>query len=470
MKTIQNKLYKISGGLLLTSIAATMNAQTDAKAPKTTLPNVIYILADDLGFADIEAYGNQHISTPNINKLAQRGKSFTQHYAGSSVSAPSRACLLTGQHTGHTKIRGNREISTEGQEPIDKSVKTIAQLFKDAGYTTGCFGKWGLGYPGSGAEPNDVGFDKFYGYNCQRKSHTFYPAWLYDNKTKVTLDGKTYAQDLIHNEAMRFINDNKNQPFFGYFAYTLPHASLEQPDDSVLQMYKGKFCEPKAFAYNGDYTGTAIPRTQFAAMVTRLDTYVGQIVDELEKLGLLNNTMIIFTSDNGPHTEGGADPEFFNTEKLLKGYKRALYDGGIRVPFIVRWDGKVTPGTVDHHVCAFWDMMPTFAELTGQSETWTQATDGISMLPSITGNRTQNEHDFLYWEFHEEGGRQAVRKGPWKLIRQQINTSPILELYNLDDDLGETKNVAGKYPQILQELVQIMDGARVPSPLFNFGR
>lgn len=471
MKTNNNnQLIKFSGGLLLTSVAVGVNAQPAPKATKSTLPNVIYILADDLGFADIEAYGNQHISTPNISKLAQRGKSFTQHYAGSTVSAPSRACLLTGQHTGHTKIRGNREISPEGQEPLDKSVKTIAQLFKNAGYTTAAFGKWGLGYPGSGTEPNDVGFDQFYGYNCQRQAHSFYPAWLYNNKTKVSLDGKTYSQDLIHNEAVKFINENKDKPFFGYFAYTLPHASLEQPDDSILQMYKGRFCEPRAFAYNGDYTGTTIPRAQFAGMVTRLDTYVGQIVAELEKLGLLDNTMIIFTSDNGPHTEGGGDPDFFNTEKRLKGNKRALYDGGTRVPFIVRWDGKVAPGTVNHHISAFWDMMPTFAELTGQTETWTQPTDGVSMLPTITGTGTQKEHDYLYWEFHEEGGRQSVRKGPWKLIRQRINTSPVLELYNLDEDLAETKDLAAKHPLVVQEMVEIMDAARVPSSMFNFGK
>ena len=472
MKFKQIHINKFSGGLLLTSVSVGLNAQT-AEVPKhnksSETPNVIFILADDLGFSDIEAYGNQLISTPNINKLSKEGMSFTQVFSGSTISSPSRACLMTGQHTGHTKVRGHIEHSPEGQEPLDTAVHTVAQLFRAAGYTTGAFGKWGLGYPGSIAEPNKVGFDKFFGYVCQRQAHSYYPLWLYDNTTKIPLDGKTYAPDPIQQQALQFIRDNRDKPFFGYFAYTIPHASLEQPDDSILQMYKGKFCEPKTFTYSGDYTGTTIPRTQFAGMVTRLDTYIGQVVDELRKLGILDNTLIIFTSDNGPHTEGGADPEFFNTEKRLKGYKRSLYEGGVRVPFIVRWDGHVAPGTTSNHLAAAWDMMPTFTELLGMQAVWTQPTDGVSMLPTITGEGTQPQHDYLYWEFHEEGGRQAVRKGPWKLIRQKIRTSPTLELYNVDDDLNETRDLSAQNPEKVQELKSIMDKARTPSPLFNFG-
>lgn len=472
MKFKQIHINKFSGGLLLTSVSVGLNAQT-AEAPKhnksSDTPNVIFILADDLGFSDIEAYGNQFISTPNINKLAKEGMSFTQLYSGTSVSAPSRACLMTGQHTGHTKIRGNREISPEGQEPLDGSVKTIAQLFKNAGYVTGAFGKWGLGYPGSAAEPNKVGFDKFYGYNCQRQAHSYYPAWLYDNSIKVILPANPYSQDLIHQQALQFIRDNKGKSFFGYFAYSLPHASLEQPDDSILQMYKRKFCEPKAFKYSGDYTGTTIPRTQFAGMVTRLDNYLGEIMIELEKQGILEKTIIIFTSDNGAHSEGGGDPDFFNTEKRLRGTKRSLYEGGIRVPFIVKWKDHITPGTTNNYMGAFWDMMPTFTELLGMQAAWTQPTDGVSMLPTITGVGIQPQHDYLYWEFHEEGGRQAVRKGPWKLIRQNIKTSPTLELFNVDDDLGETRDLSVQYPEKFQELKSIMDKARTPSELFNFG-
>ncbi len=468
-----NHLTKLSSGILLSSVSVAANAQA-AEAPKQssaiTTPNVIYIIADDLGYSDIEAYGNQHISTPNINKLAKSGMAFTQFYAGTSVSAPSRASLMTGQHTGHTKIRGNKELQPEGQEPLDPTVKTIAQLFKAAGYSTGAFGKWGLGYPGSVAEPTKMGFDKFYGYNCQRQAHSYYPAWLYNNSTKETLDGKTYSQDLIHQQALQFIRDNKDKPFFGYLAYSLPHASLEQPNDSILKMYDGKFCEPKTFTYNGDYAGTTKPRAQFAGMVTRLDTYVGQVVAELEKQGVLDNTLIIFTSDNGPHTEGGADPEFFNTEKLLRGTKRSLYEGGTRVPFIANWKGHVAPGTTNNQLAAFWDMMPTFNELLGTQTTWTQATDGISMLPAITGQGTQIEHDYLYWEFHEQGGRQCVRKGDWVLIRQNISTTPTLELYNVEDDLAEAKNMAAQNPAKVQELVTIMDTAHVHSSIFNFGK
>ncbi len=455
------------GSIFLAALAGVaVAAPISAQSP--TQPNVIFFLCDDLGFADIEAYGNQHISTPNINKLAAKGMSFTQVYSSSTVSGPTRASLMTGEHTGRTKIRGHIEISPEGQAPLDTTVKTIAHLFKKAGYATGGFGKWGMGFPGSGSEPTDVGFDTFYGYNCQRQAHFYYPAWLYENKTKITLDGKTYSQDLIHQKALQFIRSNKEKPFFGYFAYIIPHASLEQPDDSIYQKYADKYCETP---YNGShYTSAAKPRAQFAGMVTRLDTYIGEIIAELEKQGIMENTIFIFTSDNGPHNEGGADPEFFNTEKRFKGYKRALYEGGIRMPFIVRWDKKVAPGSINHHIGVFYDMMPTFTELTGQQNTWTQRTDGISMLPTLTGEGTQAEHDFLYWEFHEENGRQAVRQGPWKLLRQNIKNSPSLELYNLDEDLYETTNLITKYPEKAQELVQKMDGARTPSTLFNFGK
>jgi arylsulfatase A-like enzyme len=468
-----NFLNKISSGLLLSSVTVGATAQTTGnpkQSPENATPNVIYIIADDLGFSDIETYGNQHISTPNINKLAKSGMSFTQFYSGTSVSAPSRASLMTGQHTGHTKIRGNKELNPEGQEPLDPTVKTIAQLFKTAGYATGAFGKWGLGYPGSVGEPTRMGFDKFYGYNCQRQAHSYYPAWLYNNTTKVILDSKTYSQDLIHQQMLQFIRENKDKPFFGYFAYSLPHASLEQPNDSILKMYDGKFCEPKTYTYNGDYAGTTKPRAQFAGMVTRLDTYVGQVIAELEKQGILNNTILIFTSDNGPHTEGGADPDFFNTEKLLKGTKRSLYEGGMRVPFIASWNGHIAPGTTNNHQAAFWDMMPTFNDLLGQQTSWTQATDGVSMLPTLTGQGTQAEHDYLYWEFHEQGGRQCVRKGAWVLIRQNISTTPTLELYNLEDDLIESTQLSAKYPEKVKELVTIMDNAHVNSTIFNFGK
>ena len=453
----------LSTGLLFTS--SLCRAQKQETVATTDRPNVIYLLCDDMGYSDIEAYGQQMISTPNLTRLVQKGMSFTQFYASTAVSAPSRASLMTGQHTGHTKIRGNKEIQPEGQEPLDPNVKTIGNLFQEAGYTTGCFGKWGMGYPGSGGEANDMG------YNCQRRAHKYYPEYLWNNKTKENQNGR-YSQDAIHEQALKFIRENKDKAFFGYFTYTIPHAELNQPQDSIVDMYKNKFHEPKPFHSDGDY-GTALePRTQFAAMITRLDTYVGQIIDELERLDIADKTLFIFTSDNGPHQEGGADPYFFNTEARLKGLKRALYEGGMRVPYIAYWPNKIKAGSISNMQAAGWDMLPTFVELLGKDDQWReQPMDGISILPTLLNKGEQPKHNFLYWEFHEEGGRQAVRAGDWKLIRQKISSgSPTHELYNIAEDPHEDKNLIDQYPEKAEELKVIMDREHVYSPLFNFGK
>lgn len=466
----KNKFLYLSSGLLFASIGNTVQGQ-EAVAT-TERPNVIYLLCDDMGYSDIEAYGQQMISTPNLTRLVNNGMSFTQFYASTAVSAPSRASLMTGQHTGHTKIRGNKEIQPEGQEPLDPNVETIGNLFQQNGYVTGCFGKWGMGYPGSGGEANDMGFDVFYGYNCQRKAHSYYPEYLWNNKEKVQLGGNSYSQDLIHQEALKFIRDNADKAFFGYFTYTIPHAELTQPQDSIVAMYDGKFYEPNQWYDDGDY-GTALnPRTQFAAMITRLDTYVGQIIAELERLGIADKTLFIFTSDNGPHNEGGADPTFFNTEERLRGLKRALYEGGMRVPFIAYWPGTIEAGAISHIQAAGWDMMPTFVELLGEDTNWRdEAMDGLSILPTLTGKGTQQEHEFLYWEFHEENGRQAVRAGDWKLIRQNIkNGNPTHELYNIAEDPHEDNDLAATYPDKVEELKAIMDREHTHSDMFNFGR
>ena len=466
----KNKFLYLSSGLLFASIGNTVQGQ-EAVAT-TERPNVIYLLCDDMGYSDIEAYGQQMISTPNLTRLVNNGMSFTQFYASTAVSAPSRASLMTGQHTGHTKIRGNKEIQPEGQEPLDPNVETIGNLFQQNGYVTGCFGKWGMGYPGSGGEANDMGFDVFYGYNCQRKAHSYYPQYLWNNKEKVQLGGNSYSQDLIHQEALKFIRDNADKAFFGYFTYTIPHAELTQPQDSIVAMYDGKFYEPNQWYDDGDY-GTALnPRTQFAAMITRLDTYVGQIIAELERLGIAEKTLFIFTSDNGPHNEGGADPTFFNTEERLRGLKRALYEGGMRVPFIAYWPGTIEAGAISHIQAAGWDMMPTFVELLGEDTNWRdEAMDGLSILPTLTGKGTQQEHEFLYWEFHEENGRQAVRAGDWKLIRQNIkNGNPTHELYNIAEDPHEDNDLAATYPDKVEELKAIMDREHTHSDMFNFGR
>ena len=455
---MQNKL---PAALLLTAISTSAFALS-------TPPNVIFILTDDLGYSDIEPYGQQIIRTPNLSKMAENGMQFMQFYCGTSVSAPSRASLMTGLHTGHTHVRGNQEYAPEGQEPVG-NMKTLGNLFQQAGYMTGIYGKWGLGFPGSGSEPTKKGFDYFFGYNCQRQAHTFYPKWLWENDEKTILTGKEYSQDLIHRQALTFIRSHANQPFFAYITYTLPHAGLEQPDDSILKMYSGKFPETP-YSGNGNYAPADEPRAQFAGMVTRMDAYVGEIRNELKQLGIEENTLLIFTSDNGPHMEGGADPAFFANEQTLRGTKRSLYEGGIRVPTIMEWKGTISAGVKSELPSAFWDFMPTFVQLTQQTKSWKQKTDGVSILPTITGKGNQKSHKYLYWEFHEEGGRQAVRQGDWKLIKQMIKSgNPTFELYNLKNDPLEKTDLSAENPDKVRKLKKQMDKAHTPSEMFTFG-
>ena len=437
--------------------------------------NVIYILCDDLGYGDLGCYGQQLIRTPHLDRMAAEGIRFTQHYAGCTVSAPSRASLMTGLHTGHTQIRGNREIAPEGQEPLRGDTYTLGKLFKGNNYATGIFGKWGLGYPGSGSEPNDMGFDEFYGYNCQRQAHTYYPEHLWHNRESVVFpenknNGRqTYSHDLIHRQALNFIRQNKDKPFFAMLTYTLPHAEINLPHDAIYQMYEDTF-EETPYDQPGSYFRSEKPRASFAAMVSRLDMYVGEIMEELKLLGLDKNTIVFFTSDNGPHKEGGADPDFFNSSGPLKGTKRDLYEGGVRVPLIAWSPGYVKGGATSNHISAFWDMMPTFADIIGSE--LPEAGDGISFLPTLFSEGEQKEHDYLYWEFHEMKGRQSLRKGDWKVLRQGLSDDkgPWLELYNVVEDIHEDNNLAEKEPQKLEELVRLMDNARTESALFNFGK
>lgn len=473
-------MLRLSGYIAGTAAAATLVSCGTAKTPESR-PNVIYIMADDLGYADITPYGQQLIETPNIERLAAQGMLLTQCYAGSTVSAPSRASLMTGLHTGHTYVRGNYEIDPEGQCPMPAGTYTLGTLFSNAGYVTGAFGKWGLGYPGSESVPSKVGFDRFYGYNCQRMAHTYYPDHLWDDDRRVDFPEnvdpgrQTYSQDIIHAKALDFIHENAEagRPFFAYLAYTLPHAELCLPHDEVYQHYVEKFKDAPADAkpwvsHGSSYDTSEHPMASFAAMVSRLDRYVGEVMALLEKEGIADNTLIVFTSDNGPHREGGANPDFFHSYGPLRGCKRDMYEGGIRVPFIVSYPGHIAEGTKSDQIMAFWDIMPTFAELIGSSDTIT--TDGISMLPSWTGGR-QEQHPYLYWEFHELGGRQAVRMGDWKGIRLNVgNDRTSFELYNLADDIHEERNVAAENPDITARINEIMDTARTPSELFNFGR
>jgi len=451
---------------------------------KTKAPNIIYILADDLGIGDLGSYGQDKFSTPNLDQLAREGIRFTRHYSGSTVCAPSRSVLMTGLHTGHTPIRGNQEVRPEGQWPLPDSAKTLAECLKEAGYVTGAFGKWGLGYPGSEGDPVNQGFDHFFGYNCQRYAHRYYPEYLWENEEKIFLEGndwnttQTYAPDLIQQKTLDFIRKNRDTSFFAFVPIVIPHAELIVPNDDIFQLYLGNYPERPYLGRPGaDYGPDMVismycsqehPHATFAAMVHRIDRYVGEIVKVVEELGLSDNTLIMFTSDNGPHLEGGADPRFFNSNAGLRGFKRDLYEGGIRVPFIVSWPGTIAGGSVSDHQSAFWDVLPTLAELSGLE---LEKTDGISFLPELLGGE-QEKHKFLYWEFHEMGGKQAILKDEWKAIRLNVGRDPNgpLELYKLESDPFEKDNVAEEYPELIENFVRMMEEERVPSAKFNFGR
>ena len=447
----------------------------------STRPNIIYILADDLGYGDLSCYGQQKFSTPNIDRLAAGGMRFTQHYSGATVCAPSRSALMTGLHTGHTFIRGNYEVKPEGQYPLPDSVFTLAESLQRAGYVTGAFGKWGLGFPGSEGDPNHQGFDTFFGYNCQRQGHHYYPYHLWYNQDSLVLPANAgqrkgnYAPDLIHEQTLAFIEAHRDTSFFLYVPSIIPHAELVAPD-SILANFRGKFGTETPFEgtdggpkyRTGNYESQDEPHAAFVAMIHILDRQVGEIVRRVEELGIADNTLIVFTSDNGPHEEAGADPTYFDSNGPYRGVKRDLYEGGIRVPMIAYWPGTVKGGSQSDHISAFWDVFPTVAELTGAEAATT--TDGISMAPTLRGEGAQREHEYLYWEFHERGGRQAVRRGKWKAVRYNVKEKPdaMVELYDLSTDPGETHDLAADYPVEEEQLRRLMDGARTPSEVFAF--
>jgi arylsulfatase A len=469
---LNTKLFSVIGsGLLL----ASCGQKASEKLVEPGMPNIIYILADDLGFGDVSFQGQQNFQTPNIDKLAAQSLVFTSHYSGSTVCAPSRSALMTGQHTGNTFVRGNREIRPEGQQPLPASTFTVAKMLQQAGYVTGAFGKWGLGYPGSEGDPNNQGFNEFFGYNCQRLGHNYYPYYLWHNQEKIILEenaGKAtgiYGPNMIHGEALKFIEINKDKPFFLYYPTIIPHAELFAPEEYMAK-YRGKFLPEKEYkGYDdgpeyrqGPYGSQPESHAAHAAMINVLDDHVGQILAKLDELGLAENTIVIFTSDNGPHLEGGADPDFFNSNGPFRGYKRDLYEGGIRVPYTVRWPGKVTPGTTGH-ISAFWDFLPTVADIIKADRP--TGIDGISFLPTLLGKPAEQEiHAYLYWEFHERGLTQAVRMDKWKALRKGM-ASPV-ELYDLSVDEGETNNIAGTNIEIVQKMEEILAGARTESALW----
>lgn len=475
-------------------------------------PNIIYILADDLGYTEIGAYGQKLIETPNLDLLARNGMLFTQHYCGSPVSAPSRCVLLTGRHSGHSFIRGNHEWAErgdvwnfakaeedprlEGQYPIADSLKTIAEYLKTAGYRTGIVGKWGLGAPNSEGTPNKQGFDYFFGYNCQRQAHTYYPRHLWRNDEKVllgnalvvpgtklapgadTLDQasyapftqKEYSPALMIDEANRFIGKADGKPFFLYFASTLPHLALQAPKEWV-DKYVAKFGDEKPYLGREGYFPARYPHATYAAMVSYLDYQVGQLIRKLKETGQYENTLIIFSSDNGYAYNAGCDPAWFNSfAPFITTYgwgKGFVHEGGIRVPMIASWPGKIRAGSESQLISCFYDVLPTLCEVAGIPVP--AETDGISFLPALLGHKEQPKHDYLYWDFPEYNGQQAVRKGPWKGMRldmQKGNTR--LSLYNLDTDTKEQVDVADQHPDIVSQMLAIMTREHVKSKFSRF--
>lgn len=442
-----------------------------AQQQRSIKPNIILIMADDLGYGDVGCYGQQKIKTPAIDQLAKEGMKFTQFYCGTAVCSPSRSSFITGQHTGHTPVRGNKPAGPEGQWPLPDTTITIAKILKGQGYTNGAYGKWGLGAPGSTGDPLKQGFDHFFGYYNQTTAHNYYPTEIWDDDKRLSFPENkngaenVYSADIIHHAALSFIDKNANIPFFLFLAYTLPHAALQVPKDSVYLNYIKAFIEQPAPKIKENKTeGLAYqpyPHAAYASMVTRLDSYLNEVVQKIKSLGLENNTLIVFCSDNGPHKEGQNDPAFFNSNGGLRGIKRDLYEGGIRSPFIARWPGKIQSNVTNSFIGAFWDLFPTFAQLAGANISNMKQLDGVSMIPTLLNKNNQPQHPFLYWEFHEQNGKQAVRLGKWKGVKINVSQNKLtaLELYDLEKDPHETTNIAIQYPSIVEKLEAIIKNA-----------
>lgn len=458
-------------------------AGAERSAHSRRQPNVILIITDDLGVGELGCYGQRIIRTPFIDTLAAQGVRFTSAYSGSCVCAPSRGTLLTGLHTGHAAIRDNKELSPTGQQPLPSESVTIATLLRQQGYATAAIGKWGLGPPGSTGDPSQHGFELFYGYLCQRHAHNHCPSSLYRNAEVVALPGNkdnwpdgnvggAYAPDLFREEALGFMRAHRDRPFFMLYATPVPHAALQVPEDSLAE-YRGNF-EDAPYDGKKGYLKHPAPRAAYAAMVTRMDRDVGTILAELRRLGLEDDTLVIFTSDNGPTFNGGTDSAFFDSTGGLRGLKCELYEGGIHVPLIVRWPGRVPAGRTDQTVTANWDFFPTLATVCGvPADDMPRMLDGMNLWPTITGTgpapvRTTD----LYWEYHSGGGWQAARLGSWKGVRRNAkkNANGPIELYDLAADPRETTNVAASHPDVVEQIARIM-ASRTPSPVkeWNFG-
>ena len=438
---------------LLSSAAAA--AASPIAAQSRRQPNILFILADDLGYGDLGCYGQKLIETPNIDRLAKEGIRFTQVYCGSTVCAPSRCTLMTGLHQGHARIRGNKRVDLLPEDV------TVAEVLKQAGYRTGLIGKWGLGTAGRSGIPTRQGFDEFYGFLDQKHAHTQYPTQIWDNEDEEFLDGnfgsgrKDYVHEKFIERSLQFIEKNASSPWFLYAAWTIPHANNEATRQTGNGM-EGPSEEP--------YAKKPWPAQDrmFAATVHRMDADVERLTRKLDELGIAENTIIFFASDNGPHREGGNNPEFFDSNGPLRGIKRDLYDGGIRTPMIVRWRGSIKPGQVSDAVWAFEDLLPTAAELAGAQPP--RNLDGISVVPAFSGKPLPNR-EYLYWEFHEKGFSQAARIGNWKAVRNRSRTAPI-EIYDIVNDPGETKDLAASQPKIVARAEEIFRTARTESEWF----
>ncbi|QDU93553.1 arylsulfatase [Lignipirellula cremea] len=482
--------------LLLIGVAVLPSAGTarSVHAAETTRPpNIIFILADDLGYRELGCFGQKRILTPNLDKMARQGMRFTQHYAGNAVCAPSRCVFMTGMHPGHAVIRSNSEVKPEGQLPIPASTQTLAEYLHDRGYATGAFGKWGLGSPGSEGDPVRQGLDRFYGYNCQRHAHSYYPAYLWSNEERVPLkndppvpghggldpgadpadprsyakyQGVDYAPDHINEQVLKFIRDNKDRPFFCYYPTVIPHVALHVPESALKPYLQLGWKDPPFTRSKGGYTPHFTPRAAYAAMITRLDHYVGNVLKLLDELNLADNTLIVFSSDNGAtHLNEEVDVDFFNSVGELRGLKGSLHEGGIRVPTIVRWPGHTPPGSESSLVSGFEDWLPTFAEVAGVEKT-PVGIDGMSLAATLQGKK-QPPREFLYREFPSYGGQQMVRVGDWKAIRTNLRSGAIhTQLYNLADDPSEKTDLAAEQPDRVAAMELLLKEQHTPSKTF----
>ena len=469
---------------------------------RNSRPNIVFILADDLGYGDLGCFGQKKIRTPNLDQLAKEGMRLTQHYSGNAVCAPSRCVLMTGLHPGHAFIRNNRETKPEGQYPIPANTVTLGKLLQKQGYVTGAFGKWGLGGPESEGRPLQQGINRFFGFNCQAVAHNFYPTYLWDDEKRFPLRnpqfpahqpklpegsdprspdsyagfvGPDYSADIITEQALKFVRDHKDQPFFLYVPTTIPHLALQAPEDA-LKEYAGQFPDDPPYVGGRGYLPHRTPRAAYAAMVTRMDRHVGQIVSQIRELGLDDQTIYVFSSDNGPLYDklGGTDCEFFESAGPLRGRKGSLYEGGFREPTIVRWKGHIPAGTIGDRVTGFEDWLPTLLDLIGASNAIPMGLDGISFAPTLLG-KNQAERPFLYREFPGYGGQVSLRMGDWKGVVQNLMPQGKraaqpwkIELYNLKTDIGETTDVTAKHPEIVARIDQLMREQHTPSAEFPF--